>query len=59
MPIGAPDAGTALSKVFVVLRTQTGHDFSQYKQSTINRRIERRMAVNQIQTMGAYVKYLR
>ena len=29
---------TAMKKIFVLLRTQTGHDFSQYKPSTINRR---------------------
>jgi two-component system CheB/CheR fusion protein len=49
---------TAMKKIFVLLRTQTGHDFSQYKPSTINRRIERRMAVNQIELIGGYVKHL-
>ncbi len=48
----------ALKKIYIVLRAQTGHDFSQYKPSTIQRRIERRMAVHQIETMEAYVKYL-
>ena len=48
----------ALKKIFVVLRSQTGHDFSQYKPSTINRRIERRMAVHQIEAIDSYVKYL-
>jgi two-component system CheB/CheR fusion protein len=48
----------ALSKVFVLLRAQTGHDFSNYKPSTILRRIERRMAVHQIENADAYVKYL-
>ena len=48
----------ALQKIFIQLRTQTGHDFSQYKPSTIHRRIERRMAVNQIDTMDAYIQYL-
>jgi two-component system CheB/CheR fusion protein len=47
-----------LKKIFIILRNQTGHDFSQYKPSTINRRIERRMAVHQIETMDKYVKYL-
>jgi two-component system CheB/CheR fusion protein len=49
---------TAMKKIFVLLRTQTGHDFSLYKPSTINRRIERRMAVQQIDTIEGYVKYL-
>ena len=51
-------AENALKKIFVLLRAQTGHDFSQYKPSTINRRIERRMAVQQIETIDSYVKYL-
>lgn len=48
----------ALKKTFVLLRAQTGHDFSLYKQSTIRRRIGRRMAVHQIDSMNGYVKYL-
>jgi two-component system, chemotaxis family, CheB/CheR fusion protein len=53
-----PKAENALRKVFILLRAQTGHDFSQYKPSTINRRIERRMAVHQIEAIDGYVKYL-
>jgi two-component system, chemotaxis family, CheB/CheR fusion protein len=34
---------SALEKVFILLRTQTRHDFSPYKKSTIYRRVERRM----------------
>ncbi len=48
----------ALKKIFVLLRGQTGHDFSQYKPSTIHRRIERRMAVHQIDGIDSYVKYM-
>jgi two-component system CheB/CheR fusion protein len=51
-------AENAFKKIFILLRAQTGHDFSQYKPSTIHRRIERRMAVHQIETMEGYVKYL-
>ena len=61
-----PAAGTAPAKVenalqaiFVLLRSQTRHDFSHYKLSTIRRRIDRRLAVHQIATLGDYVKYLR
>ena len=50
--------GQAMSKVFVLPRSQTGHDFSLYKPSTVHRRIERRMAVHQIDTIDDYVKYL-
>jgi two-component system CheB/CheR fusion protein len=54
----APEAQNALNKIFTLLRIQTDHDFSQYKSSTIHRRIERRMAVHQIDTIDRYVKYL-
>jgi two-component system CheB/CheR fusion protein len=53
-----PVTENALRKIFIQLRTHTGHDFSQYKPSTIHRRIERRMAVNQIDLMDEYVQYL-
>ncbi|EMS79691.1 CheR family methyltransferase [Desulfotignum phosphitoxidans] len=53
-----PKVENTLNKIFILLRVQTGHDFSQYKPSTILRRIERRMAVHQIETMTGYVKYL-
>ena len=56
--VPAPKAESAIKKVFVLLRSQTGHDFSQYKPSTIHRRIERRMAVGQIDTLENYVRYL-
>jgi len=49
----------ALEKVFILLRTQTGHDFSPYKKSTIYRRVERRMGLHQIDTIATYVRYLR
>jgi two-component system CheB/CheR fusion protein len=54
----APKTENALKKIFILLRAQTGHDFSEYKPSTLRRRIERRMAVHQIDSIDAYVKYL-
>ncbi|MFT5468924.1 MAG: two-component system CheB/CheR fusion protein [Verrucomicrobiales bacterium] len=48
-----------LQRVFLLLRARTGHDFSNYKSTTIRRRIERRMNVHQIATTGDYVRYLR
>ena len=48
----------ALQKIFVLLRMQTGHDFSQYKLNTITRHIARRMAVKQIEAINDYVNYL-
>jgi two-component system CheB/CheR fusion protein len=49
---------SVLKKIFILLRAQTGHDFSQYKPTTISRRIERRMAVHQLDTLESYVQYL-
>ncbi len=54
----APKAENAMKKIFILLRAQTGHDLSQYKPSTIHRRIERRMAVHQIESIDRYVKYV-
>jgi len=48
----------ALKKVLILLRTQTGNDFSQYKISTIGRRVERRMAVNRIESINEYLKFI-
>jgi two-component system CheB/CheR fusion protein len=49
---------SALDKIVILLRSQTGHDFSQYKKSTIYRRIERRMGIHQIGKIASYVRYL-
>ena len=57
-PPEAPAAEDMLSKIFILLRAQTGHDFSQYKQNTIHRRIERRMAVHEVERLDSYVRYL-
>jgi two-component system CheB/CheR fusion protein len=60
-PRGAPatfQVDDAIKKIFVLLRAQTGHDFSQYKPNTISRRIDRRLAVHQLASLDAYVKYL-
>ena len=53
-----PISDSAMKRIFVLLRTQTKHDFSQYKPSTIHRRIERRMSVHQITQIDDYVRYL-
>ncbi|MBK8384488.1 MAG: PAS domain-containing protein [Candidatus Accumulibacter sp.] len=53
-----PSNENALKKIFILLRAQTGHDLSQYKTNTINRRIVRRMAVHQLESIEDYVRYL-
>jgi two-component system CheB/CheR fusion protein len=55
----APNGENALKKIFILLRAQTGHDFSEYKPSTFHRRIERRMTAQHIEEIDEYVKYLR
>ncbi|HEX6810401.1 MAG TPA: chemotaxis protein CheB [Planctomycetota bacterium] len=49
----------AMHQVFALIRDATGHDFSQYKMSTVHRRIERRMNVHHLGTVENYVEYLR
>jgi chemotaxis methyl-accepting protein methylase len=53
-----PKDQSSLEKVLILLRARTGHDFSQYKKSTVYRRIERRMGIHQIDRIAAYVRYL-
>jgi two-component system, chemotaxis family, CheB/CheR fusion protein len=53
-----PKAEDALKKILVLLRAQTGHDFSLYKENTVIRRVERRMAVHQIERLDGYIRYL-
>jgi two-component system CheB/CheR fusion protein len=52
------NASEALKKIYILLRSHTGHDFSSYKQNTILRRIDRRMNVHQISDMSQYVAYM-
>ncbi|NHZ79642.1 PAS domain-containing protein [Massilia sp. CCM 8695] len=51
--------GSALEKIVVILRAQSGHDFSFYKKSTLYRRIERRMGLHQLASIADYVRYVR
>ncbi|PKO31823.1 MAG: chemotaxis protein CheB [Betaproteobacteria bacterium HGW-Betaproteobacteria-7] len=54
-----PDQKSAFDKVCILLRNRTGHDFSLYKKTTVYRRVERRMAIHQIDRIGDYVRHLR
>jgi len=47
-----------LDKIIILLREQTGHDFSLYKKNTLFRRIERRKGVHQIDNIQNYVRFL-
>lgn len=48
----------AVQQILMHLRALTGHDFTQYKKSTIARRIERRMQLAQVASPNAYLTLL-
>jgi two-component system CheB/CheR fusion protein len=56
-PLPASD-GSALSTIFQTLRRTTGVDFAHYRQTTVLRRIQRRMVVHKIEELDEYVSYL-
>jgi two-component system CheB/CheR fusion protein len=47
-----------LEKIIILLREQSGHDFSMYKKNTLFRRVERRKGVHQIDKIHNYVRFL-
>ncbi|HEX2968261.1 MAG TPA: chemotaxis protein CheB [Bacteroidales bacterium] len=49
---------SSLEKIVLLIRSKTGNDFSQYKKSTIYRRVERRMMIQKIDHIAAYVRFL-
>src|SRR6267378_1850900 len=62
-PDGGADLGAAagahLPTLYALLQRHTGHDFSQYKETTIQRRVQRRMQALQLATVPTYVERLR
>jgi two-component system CheB/CheR fusion protein len=48
----------SFQKIFLLVRSKTGADFSLYKENTTRRRIERRMTVHQITDINQYVQYI-
>jgi two-component system CheB/CheR fusion protein len=48
-----------LHHIFGQVRARAGQDFSRYKQSTVLRRIRRRMQLHQIEQLGDYLELLR
>jgi len=51
---GPPDSEGGLARVLDTLRSRTGHDFSQYKRSTVLRRLDRRLRFNGVSTLADY-----
>ncbi|HUB12193.1 MAG TPA: CheR family methyltransferase [Acetobacteraceae bacterium] len=54
-----PETAGQLEQIAQLLRAQTGHDFSNYKERTIIRRVRRRMHVLQIEEVPAFIARLR
>lgn len=52
------DKNNEINKIFVLLRAHTGVDFTYYKLNTIQRRINRRMLLQQIEKIDDYIKFL-
>src|SRR5215207_5878853 len=48
-----------MRRIIAHVHARTGHDFSQYKRSTLLRRIQRRMHLHALSTLDAYLDYLR
>jgi PAS domain S-box-containing protein len=46
------------ARLFRLLRTTSGVDFTFYKKSTIKRRLARRMALHKVESMSAYLKLI-
>ena len=51
-------AADVLAELFKLLRDRTGVDFREYKPSTVRRRIERRMAALEIDSLSDYTEYV-
>ena len=50
---------TGLAAVFSMLKNTFNVDFSHYKETVVNRRVSRRMVINNVEKMAQYVEYLR
>src|SRR5208282_1923934 len=53
-----PAASAGLSSIFQILRRATSVDFTHYRQTTILRRIQRRMVVHKIELVEEYAKFV-
>src|SRR5215831_16112623 len=53
------DGEASLKRIFELVRSRTGHDFSRYKRATILRRLARRMQLNHRTGFEHYLTYLR
>lgn len=54
-----PKIISGMSRILMLLRSITGHDFSHYKKSTIGRRVDRRMLQHNMTDLEIYARYLK
>ena len=55
----SPQQQDAMQRILTQLNTRTGHDFRAYKQSTILRRLQRRMQLTGHETLDGYLHAIR
>ena len=48
-----------LHKLLTLLRQATGVDFAEYKQTTLHRRIKRRMVLHRVESLEGYLAYIK
>jgi two-component system CheB/CheR fusion protein len=53
------DAASQMETIIGALRARSGHDFSEYKEKTLLRRLQRRMQVLHVETPGPYIERFR
>jgi two-component system CheB/CheR fusion protein len=59
-PLPFPEEDTLgdVQRILRLLLTRTGCDFSDYKPNTLNRRIQRRMAIHKVTQLSEYLRYV-
>lgn len=58
-PTTGETKSNGLQSILAVLRARTKHDFRGYKKGTLHRRIQRRMGLQQIESVTKYADFLR
>lgn len=56
--VALPGEDSDLTRIFLMLREKSKVDFTYYKPTTVLRRIERRVTINQMQDLSDYVSFL-
>lgn len=54
-----PDQENIIRQLLTLIRLKKGTDFTYYKQTTVHRRIDRRMGLNKIKTLAAYLDFFK